>query len=170
MTATESFRFNTFVLDSALTKVILEQMTLICIYLWKYTLCFSDLKSYITKPLHSVGKRKSCIQSLECSILLYWIIVWLQHIGKRVKILCNAMSVSDVISVTRCNTMRCSILRDLFGHSEWRGKEWWLVNSSWPSDGIWWHRSGSTLAQVMACCLTAPNHYLDQYWLIISVV
>ena len=24
-------------------------------------------------------------------------------------------------------------------------------NSLWPSDAIWWHRSGSTLAQVMAC-------------------
>ena len=31
-------------------------------------------------------------------------------------------------------------------------------------------RSGSTLAQVMACCLTAPSHYLNQCWLIISEV
>ena len=31
--------------------------------------------------------------------------------------------------------------------------------------GLWWHRSGSTLAQVMACCLTAPSHYLNQCWL-----
>ena len=29
------------------------------------------------------------------------------------------------------------------------------VNSFWPSDAIWWQRSRSTLAQVMACCLTA---------------
>ena len=28
--------------------------------------------------------------------------------------------------------------------------------------------SESTLAQVMACCLTAPSHYLNQCWLIIS--
>ena len=27
---------------------------------------------------------------------------------------------------------------------------------------------GSTLAQVMACCLRAPSHYLNQCWLIIS--
>ena len=40
----------------------------------------------------------------------------------------------------------------------------------WPSDAIWRHRSGSTLAQVMACCLTAPSHYLNQCWLIISKV
>ena len=38
------------------------------------------------------------------------------------------------------------------------------VNSLWPSDTIWWHRSGSILAQVMACCLTAPSHYLKQSW------
>ena len=30
-----------------------------------------------------------------------------------------------------------------------------LLHSSWPSDAIWWYKSGSTLAQVMACCLRA---------------
>ena len=30
--------------------------------------------------------------------------------------------------------------------------------------------SVSTLAQVMACCLTAPSHYLNQCWLIIRKV
>ena len=44
------------------------------------------------------------------------------------------------------------------------------VNSLWPSDAIWRQRSGSTLAQVIACCLTAPSHYLNQCWLIISKV
>ena len=44
------------------------------------------------------------------------------------------------------------------------------VNSLWPRDAIWWHRSGSTLAQVMACCLMAPSHYLNQYWLILSAI
>ena len=34
----------------------------------------------------------------------------------------------------------------------------------------WWHKYGSTLAQVMACCLTAPSHYLNQCRLIISKV
>ena len=33
------------------------------------------------------------------------------------------------------------------------------LNSLWPGDAIWRHRSGSTLAQVMACCLMAPGHY-----------
>ena len=44
------------------------------------------------------------------------------------------------------------------------------VNSLRPNNPIWWHRSGSTLAQVMACCLMAPSHYLNQSWLIISKV
>ena len=39
-----------------------------------------------------------------------------------------------------------------------------------PSNPIWGERSGSPLAQVMACCLTAPSHYLNQCWLIISKV
>ena len=41
-----------------------------------------------------------------------------------------------------------------------------IINSLAPSDAIWWQKSGSTLAQVMACCLTAQSHYLNQCWLI----
>ena len=65
----------------------------------------------------------------------------------------------------------------------WAGVQWWpslapymngtsiwWVNSLWPSDAIWRHRSMSTLAQVMACCLTAPSHYLNQCWLMIREV
>ena len=37
------------------------------------------------------------------------------------------------------------------------------VNSLWPSDTIWWHRSGSTLSQLMACCWAAPSHYFNQW-------
>ena len=35
------------------------------------------------------------------------------------------------------------------------------INSLWPSDAIWQHWTWSTLAQVMACCLMAPSHYLN---------
>ena len=45
-----------------------------------------------------------------------------------------------------------------------------LINSLWPSDVIWRQGSRLTFAQVIACCLTAPSHYLNQYWLIISKV
>ena len=44
------------------------------------------------------------------------------------------------------------------------------VNSLRPSDAIWRQWSWTTLAQVMACCLTAPSHYLNQCWLIIRGV
>ena len=43
-------------------------------------------------------------------------------------------------------------------------------NSLWLNDAIWRYRSGSTLAQVMACCLREPNHYLNQCWLIVKYV
>ena len=44
------------------------------------------------------------------------------------------------------------------------------INSLGPSDAISRQKTGSTLAQVMACCLTAQSHYLNQCWLIISKV
>ena len=44
------------------------------------------------------------------------------------------------------------------------------VNSLRPNDTIWRQRSESPLAQVMACCLTAPSHYLNQCWFTISKV
>ena len=36
-----------------------------------------------------------------------------------------------------------------------------IINPLWPSDAIWQPRSGSTLAEVIACCLTAPSYYLQ---------
>ena len=41
------------------------------------------------------------------------------------------------------------------------------VNSLFPSER---NRSGSTLIQLMACCLMAPSHYLNQLWLLTSKV
>ena len=41
-----------------------------------------------------------------------------------------------------------------------------LYNSLWSSDAIWHHRSGSTLAQAMACCLTSPRHSVPEPMLI----
>ena len=38
------------------------------------------------------------------------------------------------------------------------------VNSLWPSNAIWQHSSGSTLAQVMACCHQVTSHYLNKCW------
>ena len=47
---------------------------------------------------------------------------------------------------------------------------WLTFNSLHPSDVIWWHRSGSTLAQVMTCCLNTSSHYLNQCWFFFSGV
>ena len=50
--------------------------------------------------------------------------------------------------------------------------KWFMYfnNSLGPSDAIWRWRSWSIQVQVMDCCLTAPSHYLNQCWLIISYV
>ena len=45
-----------------------------------------------------------------------------------------------------------------------------ILQSLWPSYVIWWHVTGSTLVQVMACYLMAPSHYLNQCRLISSKV
>ena len=45
---------------------------------------------------------------------------------------------------------------------------WCCINSWRPNDTIWWHRSGSTSAQVMGWCLTTPSHDLTQCQRIIS--
>ena len=58
----------------------------------------------------------------------------------------------------------------------WADKIWqnwetkYSINSLWPSDVIRRHRFESTLAQVMSCGLTAPNHPLNQSWLTITKV
>ena len=44
------------------------------------------------------------------------------------------------------------------------------ITSLYPSNAIRQQGNESTLVQVMACCLTAPSHYLNQSWLIISMV
>ena len=45
-----------------------------------------------------------------------------------------------------------------------------VAKSLWPCNAIWWHRSGSTLGHVMACCLMAPSHCLNWCQIIIKGV
>ena len=59
-----------------------------------------------------------------------------------------------------CTNTSHGFSKNSYGHNE--------INSLWPVL-IWQQSSGSSLAQVMACCLMAPNHYLDQCWLIIQI-
>ena len=44
------------------------------------------------------------------------------------------------------------------------------INSLWPSVAIWHHRTWSTLALIIARCLTAPSDKLNQCWLEIICV
>ena len=37
------------------------------------------------------------------------------------------------------------------------------TNSLWQCDAIWRHGPWLTLVQIMACCLTAPRHYLNHF-------
>ena len=46
----------------------------------------------------------------------------------------------------------------------------WGPQLMWPCDTIWQYRSWPTLGQVMGLCLTAPSHYLNQWWLFLSEV
>ena len=39
---------------------------------------------------------------------------------------------------------------------------WSLLNLLWPSEAIWRQNLDQHLDHVMACCLTAPSHYLNQ--------
>ena len=54
-----------------------------------------------------------------------------------------------------------------------RESDWPVWSSSTRGSlhcAIWRQGFSSTLVQVMACCLTAPSHYLNQCWLIINKV
>ena len=42
------------------------------------------------------------------------------------------------------------------------------INPLWPRDSIWHHRCSSTWDQLMACCLRASVHYLNQWWHLIN--
>ena len=58
------------------------------------------------------------------------------------------------------------IIEMLIALKRWKS----FFNSLGLSDTIWRQRTGSTLAQVMACCLPAPSHYLSQSWLIMNLM
>ena len=55
-----------------------------------------------------------------------------------------------------------------YGTKPGRYVSYQCINSLWSSDALWRHSSQSTLAEVMASCLTAPSHYLKQCRLIIK--
>ena len=54
---------------------------------------------------------------------------------------------------------------------QWITLQSFWINSLWPSsDTIWRQGPWSPLVQLLDYCLTAPNHYLNQCWFIITSV
>ena len=43
-----------------------------------------------------------------------------------------------------------------------------IVDLRAPGVAIWQHKTLSTLAHLMVCCLTAPSHYMKQWLLIFT--
>ena len=77
---------------------------------------------------------------------------------------CRWLGTSQCQAISWCNANYTDVISSMY---HWLCIGRWQSNgisSIWPWDTIWWHRSGSTLAQVMACCLTALSHYLNQCW------
>ena len=83
-------------------------------------------------------------------------------------LVCWVIELSSIVS-RRQYEFTCWYLQLQEDHIQMKKSLTW-VNSLLPSDVIWQHRFGTTLVQVMACCLTAPSHYLNQFWLTISEV
>ena len=76
------------------------------------------------------------------------------------------------IYVCQFKLMHISVFSIHLSTLRWRTKNclFCTINALWPSDVIWQQGSRLTLAQVMACCLMTPSHYLNQCWLMISEV
>ena len=89
---------------------------------------------------------------LECKMIPTGRLIWLM--------------LSDISDHSHLDLNMSVLLANVFYHHYPKDG----INSLWSSDAICWHLSRSTMAQVMACCLTAPSHYLNQCWLIISKV
>ena len=43
-----------------------------------------------------------------------------------------------------------------------------LINSLWPGDAIWRHRTGSIFSHLMASLPDGTSHYINHCWLVIS--
>ena len=58
-------------------------------------------------------------------------------------------------------------LKNIFRKIAYKILKHQFMNILWLNDTIWWHRSWSTLVQVMTCCLTALSPYPNKCWHII---
>ena len=86
-----------------------------------------------------------------CTIFLYLILLYLYHCFQHI----NATYLTIYHSGLLCANLTIARVP---------------INSLWPNDTRWHRRSWSSLVQIMACCLTAPSHYMNQCWFLISEV
>ena len=125
------------------------------------------------------GSRSTLVQVMACCLTApshYMVAWWYQAITWTIVDLLSVMFYRRTISPERNFTMSAQAtgailykwVRNFKITSTSLRGQW--VNSLWPIDAIWRQGSRSTLVQVMAWCLTAPSHYLNQSWLIISKV
>ena len=61
---------------------------------------------------------------------------------------------------------KVSVSKFVWANITWKMLRRTGIDSLWPSDSIWQHRSGSTLAPVVACYLMVPSYDLNQCWLL----
>ena len=116
--------------------------------------------SYIDGILQK-GPYPPCLHMADRALLAGypWYFLWLWDEGWPLSILNESLGRSAAKTLVRFQ---------MSGHPKYRSHTFW--DSLWPSEAILRHRSGSTLTQVMAWCLTVWSHYLNQCWLLISEV
>ena len=100
----------------------------------------------------------------------HWLVVWQcqaitwTNVDLSLKVFCGIHPRANF-------TKKCSLIKSitcvwrLHFKNHYHISQGWGVNSFVAPDTIWPHRHKPTLVQVMACCLTAPSHYLHQCWL-----
>ena len=120
--------------------------------------------SYLLWPGDTIGHRRSLpsfVQGSWHQAITWTSVVFLSFRPLRIHF--NEISVKPRHFHCRKCSWKCC--QHNSGHFVWPQ----CINSFWPSDTLWQHRSGS-LAQVIAYCLMAPSHYLNQCWLLFSEV
>ena len=134
-----------------------------------YILCFQIYIQHDKSQISWPGNLKFCVPTTSSTPIRFWYGSTHHPCQVSLEEMCQSLwGVDNMGGSHRALTTRDCTLST--SHSHIGHIPNYSFNSFGPSDAIWRCRSGSTLAQVMACCLTAPSHYLNQCWLIISNV
>ena len=137
------------------------------------------LKGTLSKPLLAFGQNSTDVAPVWFSHV-NWLVSWGSLSHNSVQGFVKSFSVKmALLSIRQQAITSTNVIYFIAWHRATRPQcvedrvvltGYIIFNSLWPGDAIWRHRTRSTLVQIMACCLTAPSHYLNQCWLIISEV